>query len=88
MILLSLASLPVPVSPYIRALRARAGPARLLLPSVSVHVIDSDDRPFEPGSEPDHGLAPVRDEHSAPLIGQRYDTAISTSGFRSPILRG
>jgi ADP-ribose pyrophosphatase YjhB (NUDIX family) len=29
------------ISPYVRALRARVGPMRLLLPSVSVHVFDA-----------------------------------------------
>ena len=32
------------ISPYIRQLRAQVGPMRLLLPSVSVHVFDSDGR--------------------------------------------
>lgn len=30
----------MPISPYVRRLRERIGPARLLLPSVSVHVFD------------------------------------------------
>jgi ADP-ribose pyrophosphatase YjhB (NUDIX family) len=30
----------MPISPYIRHLRAQVGPMRLLLPSVSVHVFD------------------------------------------------
>lgn len=31
----------MPISPYIRQLRAHVGPMRLLLPSVSVHVFDA-----------------------------------------------
>ncbi|NUO64718.1 MAG: NUDIX domain-containing protein [Gemmatimonadaceae bacterium] len=34
----------MPISPYIRQLRARVGHSRLLLPSVSVHLFDTDDR--------------------------------------------
>ena len=34
----------MPVSPYIRQLRAQVGPMRLLLPSVSVHVFDAASR--------------------------------------------
>lgn len=34
----------MPISPYIRQLRAHVGSTRLLLPSVSVHVFDADDR--------------------------------------------
>lgn len=34
----------MPISPYIRQLRAHVGPMRLLLPSVSVHVFDETDR--------------------------------------------
>jgi hypothetical protein len=31
----------MPISPYVQSLRARAGSARLLLPSVSAHVFDA-----------------------------------------------
>jgi 8-oxo-dGTP pyrophosphatase MutT (NUDIX family) len=34
----------MPISPYVRALRDRVGSTRLLLPSVSAHVFDSDRR--------------------------------------------
>jgi ADP-ribose pyrophosphatase YjhB (NUDIX family) len=34
----------MPVSPYVRALRAHVGTMRLLLPSVSAHVFDADGR--------------------------------------------
>lgn len=34
----------MPISPYVRDLRARVGRARLLLPSVSAHVFDKDGR--------------------------------------------
>lgn len=34
----------MPISPYIRQLRAHVGPMRLVLPSVSVHVFDDDGR--------------------------------------------
>ena len=34
----------MPISPYIRQLRAQVGPARLLLPSVSVHLFDATGR--------------------------------------------
>jgi 8-oxo-dGTP diphosphatase len=34
----------VPISPYLRAVRAHVGTMRLLLPSVSAHVFDADGR--------------------------------------------
>ena len=34
----------MPISPYIRELRAHVGPMRLLLPSVSVHIFDAEGR--------------------------------------------
>ena len=34
----------MPISPYVRALRDRVGPMRLLLPSVSAHVLDAEGR--------------------------------------------
>ena len=34
----------MPISPYLRQLRARVGPMRLLLPSVSAHIFDETSR--------------------------------------------